>query len=229
MLPALPPIHSASLRKHAFTDISVFRLPSDADLDQVQNTDNDRLAFLGRAALDYALAGHDAGGLDEKLASCAYSYDIVRFLHVAWRPTDAPNSNSAVSRAEAARLMEAYVGALLLEAENEAMAFARDLVRSLFNLPSPPPLPLPVVPALHPTGSLHDLATRHGIQLAWQDSPEGPNHAHRWISVLTLRHIPSGRTWPSIARGTATSKKLARADAAARVLPVWDSLLIPHV
>ncbi|CEL57023.1 hypothetical protein RSOLAG1IB_08276 [Rhizoctonia solani AG-1 IB] len=196
-LPPLPLIRSLAVRKQTFTDISVYRLGSDAspqELDRVENTDNNRLSFLGRSALEYALANCTSHlfpdqdrRLDDGLAGCAHTYDILKSLNVAWTGTPVTNK-------EATRLMEAYVGALVLDSEQEGVLFAEGLVRHIFQLlesapvipPSPinnPSAPPPAPPA--PTGLLHDLAKQNFIELVWEDSPAGPKHAQEWISEVT--------------------------------------------
>ncbi|KAG8715712.1 hypothetical protein FRC11_001010 [Ceratobasidium sp. 423] len=231
-LPPLPPIQSLALRKQAFTDISVYCLASDAsteELDRVENTDNNRLAFLGRAALEHALTTStthsfpdEARKLEDGLAEIAHTYDIVKFLNVAWR-------GSPITGKEATRLMEAYTGALIVESEPEGVQFAESLVRNIFHLapptPTAPPKPAtPSPPPPAPTGLLHDLAKHHAIQLVWEDRDTGPRHAQEWTSDVTLKDTKSDRIWPCIARGLGASKKAARADAATKVLALWDEL-----
>ncbi|CAE6432663.1 unnamed protein product [Rhizoctonia solani] len=194
-LPPLPLIQSAPRRKQVFTDISVYRLASDAsprELDRVENTDNNRLSFLGRATLEYALATstlHSFPGesrkLEDGLAKCAHAYDIIKSLNVAWR-------GFPIAGKEATRLMEAYTGALVLESEREGIQFAESLVRCIFQLGAPTPQPqtpplvsTPPAPP-PPTGLLHDLARQHFLQLVWEDRPMGPKHAQEWISDVTL-------------------------------------------
>ncbi|KAG9074429.1 hypothetical protein FS749_014012 [Ceratobasidium sp. UAMH 11750] len=75
------------------------------------------------------------------------------------------------------------------------------------------------------TGELHDLAVRCGIELTWDDHAQGPKHAQEWSSDVSLRNPKTNQTWPSLARGLAKSKKLARADAAAKVLAEWDLIV----
>ncbi|CAE6475662.1 unnamed protein product [Rhizoctonia solani] len=232
VLPPLPLIQSTPLRKQVFTDISLYHLTSDAspqELDRVENTDNSRLSFLGRATLEYALATSTSHSfpdeprkLEDGLAKCAHAYDIVKLLNVAWR-------GFPIAGKEATRLMEAYTGALVLQSEREGVQFAESLVRSIFQLAAPTPKPqtLPPVsapPPLAPTGLLHDLAKQHFVQLVWEDRPTGPRHAQEWISDVTLKDTKSDRTWPCIARGTGLSKKLSRADAASKVLAMWGEL-----
>ncbi|CAE6387497.1 unnamed protein product [Rhizoctonia solani] len=235
-LPPLPLIHSVAVRKQTFTDISVYRLGSNAsaqELDRVENTDNNRLSFLGRSTLEYAFTNCTSHSfpdqdrkLDDGLALCTHTYDIVKLLNVAW-------SGTPVTNKEATRLMEAYVGALVLESEKEGIRFAEGLVKHIFQLPDsapiipPPPVnrpdaPPPIPPA--PTGLLHDLAKQHFIELLWEDIPSGPRHAQEWISDVTLKDTKSDRIWPCVARGTGTSKKLARADAASKALALWNEL-----
>ncbi|CAE6444651.1 unnamed protein product [Rhizoctonia solani] len=230
-LPPLPPIQSIPLRKQVFTDISVYRLASDAsaqELDRVENTDNNRLSFLGRATLEYALATStthsfpdETRKLEDGLAECAHAYDIIKSLNVAWR-------GAPISGKEATRLMEAYTGAIVLESEREGVQFAESLVRHIFQLapptpPPPPPKPIASLPPpVAPTGLLHDLARQHAVQLVWEDRVTGPRHAQEWISDVTLKD--KDRVWPCIARGVGPSKKVARADAAAKVLALWDGL-----
>ncbi|KAF8711957.1 Ribonuclease 3, partial [Rhizoctonia solani] len=237
-LPSLPPIRSSALRKQAFTDISVYRLgpnPSLEELDRVENTDNNRLSFLGRSTLEYAFTKCTSHSfpdqdrrLDDGLALCAHTYDIVKLLNVAWTGTP-------VTDKEATRLMEAYVGALVLESEQEGVRFAEGVVTHIFQLTDPRPIVspplinntgvLPSAPAPPaPTGLLHDLAKQHFLELVWEDSPCGPRHAPEWISDVTLKDTKSDRIWPCIARGMGTSKKLARADAASKALVLWNGL-----
>ncbi|CUA74782.1 hypothetical protein RSOLAG22IIIB_11471 [Rhizoctonia solani] len=232
-LPMLPLIQSAPLRKQVFTDISVYRLASDAspqELDRVENTDNNRLSFLGRATLEYALATGSAHSfpdetrkLEHGLAECAHAYDILKLLNVAWR-------GFPIADKEATRLMEAYTGALVLESERDGIQFAESLVKRIFQLPAsnpPPPQSVPAPappPPLAPTGLLHNLARQHFLQLVWEDRSTGPKHAQEWISDVTLKDAKSDRIWPCIARGTGLSKKLARADASSKVLAIWDEL-----
>ncbi|KAH7334212.1 hypothetical protein B0J17DRAFT_672600 [Rhizoctonia solani] len=231
--PPLPLIHSTPLRKQVFTDISVYRLASDAsaqELDRVENTDNNRLSFLGRATLEYALSTStthsfpdQARKFDDGLAECAHAYDIVRLLNIAW-------TGFPAAAKEATRLMEAYTGALVLQSEREGTQFAESLVQRIFKLDActpprpqtPPPVPAPPPPA--PTGLLHDLAKQHSLQLVWEDRCTGPKHAQEWISDVTLKDTKSDRMWPCIARGVGISKKLARADAATKVLSMWSGL-----
>ncbi|CAE7231308.1 unnamed protein product [Rhizoctonia solani] len=193
VLPLLPLIHSAPLRKQVFIDISSYRLASDAspqELDRVENTDNNRLSFLGRATLEYALAtstSHsfpdESRKLQDGLAECARAYDILKLLNVAWR-------GFPVSEKEATRLMEAYTGALVLESEREGIQFAESLVRRIFQLSpppaqTPPPAPAPAPVPLAPTGALHDLARQHALNLVWHDTFSGPRHAQQWTSDVT--------------------------------------------
>ncbi|KAJ1301758.1 hypothetical protein OPQ81_008987 [Rhizoctonia solani] len=204
-LPPLPPIHSAPVRKQVFIDISVYRLASDAsaqELDRVENTDNNRLSFLGRATLEYALATSttdsfpdESRKLEDGLAECARAYDIVKLLNVAWR-------GSSIT--------------------------GKEVTRWILPPPYPPPpqseIPPPGPPLHAPTGLLHDVAKQHAIQLVWEDRSTGPRHAQEWISDVTLKDTKSDRIWPCIARGMGMSKKLARADAAAKVLLMWSDL-----
>lgn len=242
------------------------------DVIQVENTDNDRLSFIGRATIDYALATSTSSiypdekrKVDQGLAKCAHAYDIVKSLNVSWRgvsdlevlrsptsptlpasPKNKPiEHRTAITPAEATRLMEAYVGAVVLESEAEGLKFAKGLVRAMFSLDTQeesidiqslsihepaqeqPPPTLPNESSPPPgiaTGQLHDLASQHGIQLDWKDHAEGPEHARNWTSDVTLKEKKTGRTWPCVARGMGRSKKLARADAAIKVLLVWGEL-----
>ncbi|CAE6533248.1 unnamed protein product [Rhizoctonia solani] len=234
VLPPLPLIHSTPLRKQVFTDISVYRLASDAspqELDRVENTDNNRLSFLGRATLEYALATStthsfpdQARKFDDGLAECAHAYDILKLLNIAW-------TGFPAAAKEATRLMEAYTGALVLESERDGTQFAESLARCIFKLdasnpprPQTPPPPVPVPPTHPPAGLLHDLAKQHSLQLVWEDRSNGPKHAQEWISDVTLKDTKSDRLWPCVARGVGVSKKLARADAASKVLSMWGEL-----
>ncbi|KAG8685782.1 hypothetical protein FRC09_014534 [Ceratobasidium sp. 395] len=275
-LPPLPPIASTQLRKRVFTHASVFRLQPH-ELEQIENVDNDRLSFLGRATIDYALSSIPTStpssniNLDKNLASCAETYNIINSLHRTWREPISGSSNPPIgppppTQAQATQLMEAYIGALVLESESDGMQFATDLVRRMVGLisereetgldteaggspdrprqesraivPEPqrasvnsnPPLPstsATLGPGPGPgttTGQLHDLATQRGLVLSWDDHAQGPKHAQEWTSDVTLRDHKTNRTWPSIARGTGKSKKLARADAAAKVLSQWNTI-----
>lgn len=109
--------------------------------------------------------------------------------------------------------MEAYIGAVALESEAEGIKFAKGIVRAMFTLdtqeesiniqslslhePSQEPSSaLPNEPSPSPgiaTGQLHDLASRHGIQLDWQDQVEGPKHAQSWTSDITRESVFSWR------------------------------------
>ncbi|QRW11863.1 hypothetical protein RhiLY_10862 [Ceratobasidium sp. AG-Ba] len=227
MASELPPILSATLRKRVFTDSSVFRLPVD-QLDQIENTDNDRLSFLGRAAIDYVLASASAPvpDIDAQLSSLARSYEIAKFVNTSWLERD-PDP-----RATEAKMMEAYVGALMLENEDGGMKFAQTLVTAMGGHISldPPAQPRAETNSaqttgIEATGQLHDLAARHGITLVWTDRPDGLKHAQHWTSDLGLQDKKTNQTWSSIARGTGPSKKRARADAAAKVLLLWHELM----
>ncbi|KAG8750347.1 hypothetical protein FRC12_012926 [Ceratobasidium sp. 428] len=144
-LPPLPPIASTQLRKRVFTHASVFRLEPH-ELEQIENVDNDRLSFLGRATIDYALSSIPTStpssniNLDKNLASCAETYNIINSLHRTWRePIDSKSSNPPIgppppTQAQATQLMEAYIGALVLESESDGMQFATDLVRRMVGL-----------------------------------------------------------------------------------------------
>ncbi|KAG9090648.1 hypothetical protein FRC06_000943 [Ceratobasidium sp. 370] len=180
-LPPLPPIASAQLRKRVFTHVSVFRLAEVRQLDQIENVDNDRLSFLGRAAIDYALSTTTLDiNLDASLASSANAYGIVHLLHQAWRePTtpDQPPTAPKPTRAQATQLMEAYIGALVLESERDGIQFANDLVRRMggqisererTSLDQEAIVPGQSVVGAGATGELHDLAVRRGISLPFQ-------------------------------------------------------------
>ncbi|KAG9123798.1 hypothetical protein FRC07_013932 [Ceratobasidium sp. 392] len=288
-LPPLPPIASAQLRKRVFTHLSVFRLrlaASVRELEQIENADNDRLSFLGRAAIDYALSSTNTP--DINLSACAHEYDIVKSLHRAWREPIDPNNPATLpptasiqatlassvrptpfsdrpappTEEQATQLMEAYIGALVLESEKDGMQFAYDLVRRMAGLisgdneetnsdrsdgldgderetivPENVPLGVGITPSVGledtpssslgtgATGRLHDLAVQRGLVLSWDDHAQGPKHAQEWTSDVTLRDHKTNRTWPPVARGTGKSKKLARADAAAKVLAQWGSIV----
>ncbi|KAG8740976.1 hypothetical protein FRC10_003514 [Ceratobasidium sp. 414] len=239
--PPLPPIASAQLRKRVFTHASVFRLASTQPYDQIENVDNDRLSFLGRATVEYALSTTALDiDLDTALASSAHAYDIVHLLHRGWRDPitpgqPPPTASPKPTQAQASQLMEAYIGALALESEQDAMQFANDLVRgSGGQISERERVSLgdgAIVPGKSAavgagaTGELHDLAVRCGIALTWEDHAQGPKHAQEWTSDVTLRNPKTNQTWPCVARGVAKSKKLARADAAAKVLAEWDLIM----
>ncbi|KAF8598048.1 hypothetical protein BDV93DRAFT_527025 [Ceratobasidium sp. AG-I] len=245
-LPPLPVISDPSLRKHAFTHASVFRLPPD-QLDQIENVDNDRLSFLGRAAVDLVLAtlpgaSSTGGNVAEELAACAETYDIVKRLHMGWRATPAFTDASATTvertmlvptAKEAAQLMEAYIGALMLQSEPEALEYTRALVAAMRGLP-PPPAPSPPLPPPKPAAptnpgqaltKLHDLAAQRKLRVSYTDNAEGPKHAQQWTSELELHDDRTKRAWKNVARGWGVSKKSARADAAGRAVGQWEEIL----
>ena len=120
---------------------------------------------------------------------------------MGWRATPAFTDASATTveqtmliptTQEAAQLMEAYIGALMLESEKDALEYTRALVAAIRGLP-PPPAPSP--PSSQPGHStpanpgqvltkLHDLAAQRKLRVIYTYSAEGPKHAQQWTSDL---------------------------------------------
>lgn len=194
-----------------------------------EDTDNQRLEFLGDAALGFAVAAYlyetfpdlPEGELTKlrsrvtsgkSLADLAADCGLGEYLSLGKGEFQSGGRDRPSNLADA---MEAVLGAAFLDGGNRAL---NRIVRKLV---------VPLIQDLHPTPD-HDNPKGHLQELAqsrWQITPkyrvtreEGPSHGRMFTVEVSLRNIVYGQ-------GSGSNKRTAQTEAARQALLAVSPLL----